>query len=80
MTYYYDNYGWLSDTPIEGRSTDIVPMATEGNLKPNFTGHKWVLMEYSPPPVNVEPELTPIERLEKQLAELQSQLDMLKSN
>ena len=51
MTYYYDSYGWLSDTPIEGRGTDVVPMAPEGNKRPNFTGRKWVLMDYSEPPV-----------------------------
>lgn len=78
MTYYYDIYGWLSDTPIEGRSTDVAPMAAEGNLKPNFTGYKWILMEYSPQPIYVEPELTPIEKLEKQLADLQAQIDVLK--
>lgn len=78
MTYYFDNYGWLSDTPIEGRSTDVVPMAAEGNLIPNFTGHKWILMQYSPPPVYVEPELTPIEKLEAQLADLQAQIEALK--
>lgn len=59
MTYYYDTYGWLSDTPIEGRETDIAPMKPKGNMRPNFTGHKWVLMEYVEPVLvdTVEPTL-----------------------
>ena len=50
MLYYYDNYGWLSATPIEGRSTEVVPMQPEGNKQPNFTGYTWILLEYYPPP------------------------------
>ena len=51
MLYYYDNYGWLSATPIEGRSTEVVPMQPEGNKRPNFTGYTWILLEYTPPVV-----------------------------
>ena len=51
MLYYYDIYGWLSATPIEGRSTEVVPMQPEGNKQPNFTGYTWILLEYTPPPV-----------------------------
>ena len=50
MLYYYDKYGWLSATPIEGRSTEVVPMQPEGNKQPNFTGYTWILLEYTPPP------------------------------
>jgi len=50
MLYYYDIYGWLSATPIEGRSTKVVPMQPEGNKIPNFTGYTWILLEYVPPP------------------------------
>lgn len=50
MLYYYDTYGWLSATPIEGRSTEVVPMSPEGNKQPNFTGYTWILLEYVPPP------------------------------
>ena len=49
MTYYYDIYGWLSATPIEGRSTEVVPMQPEGNKQPNFTGYEWILLAYYPP-------------------------------
>lgn len=51
MLYYYDIYGWLSATPIEGRSTKVVPMQPEGNKIPNFTGYTWILLEYVPPVV-----------------------------
>lgn len=50
MTYYYDIYGWLSETPIAGRSTEIAPPAPVDNKRPNFTGYDWVLLEYTPPP------------------------------
>ena len=49
MIYYYDIYGWLSATPIEGRSTEVVPMQPEGNKRPNFTGYEWILLTYYPP-------------------------------
>lgn len=49
MTYYYDIYGWLSATPIEGRSTELAPMQPEGNKRPNFTGYEWILLAYYPP-------------------------------
>ena len=56
MIYYYDTYGWLSATPIEGRSTEIVPMQPQGNKRPNFTGHAWILLEYySPVPITPPP-------------------------
>ena len=56
MIYYYDTYGWLSATPIEGRSTEIVPMQPEGNKRPNFTGYDWILLEYySPVPITPPP-------------------------
>jgi len=72
--YYYDIHGWLSLEPIEGRSTDIVPPDAEGDMMPNFTGHKWILMKYIPPaPQEALPQvdiLQRIEQLEKEAAEL----------
>lgn len=72
--YYYDINGWLSSEPIEGRSTIVEPMPAEGNMVPNFTGHKWMLMKYTPPaPQEAFPQadiLQRIEQLEKEAAEL----------
>lgn len=48
--YSYDFYGWLSDTPITGRETNVVPLPSSGDMRPNFTGHKWLLTKYTPPP------------------------------
>ena len=48
--YYYDTYGWLTQEPIAGRSTDIAPFAETETLKANWTGEKWVLMPYASPP------------------------------
>lgn len=47
--YYYDIYGWLSDAPIEGRETEVEPMAVEGDMHPNWTGYEWRLQKYPPP-------------------------------
>lgn len=77
-TYYYDIYGWLSETPIEGRETDVVPMAAEGNMRPNFTGHKWILQEYVEPPVITEPTLEEKNaQLEERIRLLEEKLAML---
>lgn len=48
--YYYDIYGWYSETPIEGRSTDIAPPT---DIPPdhaaNFSGVAWEVILYTPP-------------------------------
>lgn len=53
MLYSFDIWGWLSETDIPGRQTDVAPPdpseVPEGQ-KPNFTGYKWILLPYSPPP------------------------------
>lgn len=53
MPYYFDNFGWLSIDPIPGRSTEVVPPdpseIPEGSAA-NFTGHKWIILPYTPPP------------------------------
>lgn len=57
MPYYFDNWGWLTDEVLPGRSTDVVPpdpaTIPEGK-RANFTGHKWVVLQYVPP-VEVRP-------------------------
>lgn len=77
--YYYDIYGWLSSEPIEGRATDVAPMAAEGNKRPNFTGHKWVLQDYVEPQPTTQPAvnedvLARIQELEAQLAQLKESI------
>lgn len=53
MSYYFDNFGWLSGDPIPGRSTEVVPPdpseIPEGYAA-NFTGHTWIVIPYTPPP------------------------------
>lgn len=54
MPYYYDIYGWLSEEPIPGRQTDIVP--PDASLVPegygiNFTGYSWIITPLQAPPV-----------------------------
>ena len=63
MTYYYDNYGWLTATP-NGRSTGITPPTETAELKANFTGIDWVLVPYVAPPVIV-PSTPAVRRLSK---------------
>ncbi len=67
MTYFYDNYGWLSDS---GRATSIDPKfkgsPVVGELYPNFSGIEWQLCVYAEPPA---PDMRPARR-EAILAEL----------
>ena len=53
--YYYDQYGWLTSQPIEGRSTDKAPPTETQTLKANWTGLDWVLVTYTAPPVVTPP-------------------------
>lgn len=48
--YYYDNYGWLTDKVDNSRSTLSVPPSynSESFIYPNWTGHRWVLLERIP--------------------------------
>jgi hypothetical protein len=53
--YYYDQQGWLTSQPIEGRSTDVAPPQETETLKANWTGVEWVLVEYTAPPAPPAP-------------------------
>ena len=55
MTYYFDQFGWLTYQPFAGRSTDKVPPTETQTLKANWTGLDWVLVTYTAPPVPVPP-------------------------
>ena len=52
MSYYFDNYGWLTSEVLPGRSTDVPPQEDipEGKAA-NWTGHGWLVINYSAPPV-----------------------------
>lgn len=55
--HYFDDHGWLSVEPIEGRSTDVVPpehQPGEG-FGWNWSGVAWVLAPLNPPPVREVP-------------------------
>ena len=47
MTYYFDTYGFLSETPIPGRSTEVAPPSNypAGHV-PNWSGTQWVVVPY----------------------------------
>jgi hypothetical protein len=57
--YYYDNYGWLTQTVLAGRDTDITPPQETATLKANWNGFDWVLREYVAPPPPPEPTPEP---------------------
>lgn len=64
MLYYYDNYGWLTARVLPGRTTAVPPPAeVPAGFKPNFTGHKWILMPYVRPPIDLAEAQTRAERL-----------------
>lgn len=50
MPYYYDQWGFLTDTVLPQRATDVAP-PTElpDGMAANWTGHKWVVIPYFPP-------------------------------
>lgn len=56
--YYFDDYGWLSSTPIPGRDTMVAPPSPDqipAGSAANFTGYEWVIVPYvSPPPPDPE--------------------------
>lgn len=56
MMHSYDQYGYLSDTPIAGRVTNITPPDIAdwpAGMRPNWTGFAWV---YLPWPMPAPPE------------------------
>ena len=53
MVYYYNQFGWFDGEVPESseRSTSIAPPAVDDPaLRANWTGHKWIVMEYRAPP------------------------------
>ncbi|MFM1800973.1 MAG: hypothetical protein RJA81_325 [Planctomycetota bacterium] len=62
MTLYsFDDFGWLSDTEIEGRQTAIEPPPASSipdGHRANFTGYSWVVLPYKPPPPPILPDFT----------------------
>ena len=73
MSYSFDSYGWLSTIEIPGRTTSIDPQFTEnpvvGTPYPNWTGHEWILVPFSLPPI---PDPKPAQR-----ADIQDKLDKI---
>lgn len=57
--YYFDLFGWLTATPLEGRCTEVEPPIETEALKANWTGSEWVLREYTPPPEIAPPPAVP---------------------
>ena len=52
MTYYYDTFGWLTNTVMEDRSTELAPPSdVQEGYKPNWTGVAWIVIPYTTPPV-----------------------------
>lgn len=66
----YDSFGFISDTPIAGRETEIdAPASAEwpAGQRPNWTGYAWIYLDYPPPlPVALPP--APVSDLQIRLA------------
>lgn len=75
MNYYYDIFGWyIGDSGDENRFTDIEPenknvSTNGGDLRANWTGAKWVDMQYVELVKPVQKEIVP-EYVTKYQAEL----------
>lgn len=68
MMNYFDSNGWLTETEIANRVTNITPpehgAKVVGQLYPNFTGVEWVMAPYSEPvPQPPAPYVDPTEWL-----------------
>lgn len=64
--YSFDFFGWLSETPIEGRDTEVTPPSKSdipNGFAANFTGYKWIVIPYVPPPPLEPPSIEPEARL-----------------
>jgi len=62
MKYYFDEFGWHSLTPIEGRSTEV-PLPTEGLSEGyawNFSGYVWFQQKLIPDVIEV-PSIPPVD-------------------
>lgn len=50
MPYYFDQWGFLTDTILPNRSTEVVPpVDVPDGWKPNWTGHAWRVIPYFAP-------------------------------
>ena len=54
--FYFDDYGWLTDSVNDERSTDVTPPIGDEGRKANWTGFEWVLAEYTAPVPVAPPE------------------------
>lgn len=59
MTFYFDEKGFLSAAPIEGRSTDVAPPEHQpgDGFGWNWSGVAWVLAPLNPEPMSVVPSV-----------------------
>jgi hypothetical protein len=60
MPYYYDEYGWLTETVVADRATELLPPSASSGFMPNFTAGAWVILPYLPlQPAATQPRWTP---------------------
>lgn len=50
--HHFDNFGWYTSTPLEGRVTAAAPPSfsettVDGALRANWTGYGWMMLPYS---------------------------------
>lgn len=62
---YFDEYGWFTATPIEGREAPEAPpidseTTTPGEERANWTGHQWIVLPYVAPPPPALPLPPPV--------------------
>ncbi len=60
---YFDDYGWFTATPIEGREAPEAPPVTSetttpGESRANWTGTAWLVLPYIAPPPPAAPDTT----------------------
>lgn len=63
MAFSFDLYGFVSDTVIADRQTEVEPPAPDtwpAGKRPNWTGHEWVFLDWPPPIPLPAPRLIPV--------------------
>jgi hypothetical protein len=74
---YYDMFGWYTSASHPGREApapqNTSETTTPGELRANWDGYQWVMMEYVSPPAPPPPDLSPLTSKIKSIRDYKAQ-------